>query len=65
MSIGGYDEAISARIVDRKTYPTERIRYGHAFEDIMSDAPDGTVILDLTRFHSTREMAPGAASSGI
>jgi inward rectifier potassium channel len=65
VSIGGYDEGISARIVDRKTYPAGRIRYGHAFEDIMSDAPDGTIILDLTRFHSTREMAPGATVDGV
>ena len=65
VSIGGYDEGISARIVDRKTYAAERIRYGHAFEDIMTDAPDGTIILDLTRFHSTREMAPGATVEGV
>jgi inward rectifier potassium channel len=65
VSIGGYDEGISARIVDRKTYAADRIRYGHAFEDIMTDAPDGTIILDLTRFHSTREMAPGATADGV
>lgn len=65
VSIGGYDEAISARIVDRTTYPSERVLYGHAFEDIMSDSPDGTIVLDLTRFHSTREMAAGAASDGF
>jgi inward rectifier potassium channel len=60
VSIGGYDEGISARIVARKTYPTHRIRYGHTFHDIMSDSPDGTIILDLTRFHETREMPLGA-----
>jgi inward rectifier potassium channel len=63
VSIGGYDEAISARVVARMTYPTERIRYGYAFEDIMSDSPDGTIILDLTRFHHTREMPVGASAS--
>jgi hypothetical protein len=26
----------------------------------MSDSPDGTIILDLTRFHETREMPLGA-----
>jgi inward rectifier potassium channel len=65
VSIGGYDEGISARIVDRKTYPANRVLYGHAFEDIMSDAPDGTIILDLNRFHNTREMAPGATADGV
>lgn len=65
VSIGGYDEAISARIVDRKTYPANRVLFGHAFEDIMSDAPDGTILLDLTRFHSTRAMAPSEAADGV
>jgi len=65
VSIGGYDEAISARIVDRKTYPANRIRFGHAFEDIMKDSPDGTIILDLTRFHNTREMLSEETSNAI
>jgi inward rectifier potassium channel len=61
VSIGGYDEAISAWVVDRKVYPADRIRYGHAFEDIMSDSEDGRIILDLTRFHATRETRIEAA----
>jgi inward rectifier potassium channel len=56
VSIGGYDEAISAWIVDRKTYTADRLRFGHAFQDIMSDSPDGRIILDMTHFHDTREM---------
>jgi inward rectifier potassium channel len=56
VSIGGYDEAISAWVVDRRTYAADRVRFGHAFEDIMSDSPDGMIILDLTRFHATREL---------
>jgi inward rectifier potassium channel len=65
VSIGGYDEAISARVVDRKTYRMDSILDGHAFEDIMSDSPDGTIILDLTRFHNTRRMPAGATSDGV
>jgi inward rectifier potassium channel len=65
VSIGGYDEGISARIVDRKTYRADNILDGHAFEDIMSDTPDGTIILDLTRFHNTRRMAAREASDGL
>jgi inward rectifier potassium channel len=65
VSIGGYDEGISARIVARKRYAARCIRFGHTFEDIMSDAPDGTIILDLTRFHDTREMAPGTTGGQI
>jgi inward rectifier potassium channel len=56
ISVAGYDEAISSPIIARKTYPVGQIRFGHAFEDIMSDSPDGRIILDLTRFHNTREM---------
>lgn len=56
VSIGGYDEAISAWIVGRKTYPKAKVLHGHAFEDIMCDSPDGRIILDLTRFHETRAM---------
>jgi inward rectifier potassium channel len=65
VSIGGYDEAISAWIVDRRTYGSDLVLYGQAFEDIMSNSPDGRIILDLTRFHDTREMqidgSPGRA----
>lgn len=61
ISVGGYDEAISAWVVDRKTYSSDRLLYGHAFEDIMSDSEDGLIILDLTRFHATRRMDADAA----
>lgn len=56
LSVGGYDEAISAMIVARKTYPVNKMRFGHAFEDIMSDAEEGRIVLDLNRFHDTRPM---------
>jgi inward rectifier potassium channel len=63
ISIAGYDEAISASIVARKTYSADRLLFGHTFQDIMSDSPDGRIILDLTRFHETREMPIEVLSS--
>jgi inward rectifier potassium channel len=59
ISLGGYDEAISAPIVTRKSYSSDHIRFGHGFEVIMTDGPDGRIILDLTRFHNTRLMGDG------
>jgi inward rectifier potassium channel len=62
ISLGGYDEAISAPIVTRKSYSAGAIRFGHGFEDIMSDGEDGRIILDLTRFHNTRPMSEGVTA---
>jgi inward rectifier potassium channel len=58
VSVGGFDEAISAPITDRKTYQPSDVRIGHVFVDILRDLPDGFVELDLTRLHDTRPIDP-------
>jgi inward rectifier potassium channel len=52
VSIGGFDEAISSAINDRKVYRQEDVRFGHAFDDILRDLPGGFIELDLTRIHN-------------
>jgi inward rectifier potassium channel len=53
VSIGGFDEAISSPINDRKTYRPDDIRFGHLFTNILRDLPGGFVELDITRIHDT------------
>lgn len=51
LSINGYDEAISAPIIGRKTYRAENIFCGHRFSDIMDEDEDGNLVMHLGRFH--------------
>ena len=57
-SISGFDEAISATVNDRRTYHRENVRFGHAFDNILSDLPGGFIELDITRIHDTQPLAP-------
>jgi inward rectifier potassium channel len=52
-TISGFDEAISATINDRQTYHRDNLRFGHVFENILRDLPDGFIELDITRIHNT------------
>jgi inward rectifier potassium channel len=51
VSITGFDEAISSPINDRKVYGPEDVRFGHVFDNILRDLPDGFIELDITRIH--------------
>jgi inward rectifier potassium channel len=53
-SITGFDESISATINDRRTYNRENVRFGHVFDNILRDLPDGFIELDITRIHDTK-----------
>jgi inward rectifier potassium channel len=64
-SITGFDEAISATINDRRTYHRENLRFGHVFENILRDLPDGFIELDITRIHNTNPVAAAVESVEI
>jgi inward rectifier potassium channel len=53
-SITGFDESISATVNDRRTYNRENLRFGHVFDNILRDLPDGFIELDITRIHDTK-----------
>jgi inward rectifier potassium channel len=57
VSIVGFDEAISSTVNDRQTYRPEDVRFGHVFDNILRDLPDGFIELDITRIHDTSPIA--------
>jgi len=50
------DETIHDRIYARHSYLPEEILWHRRFVDVVSVAPTGHRMLDLTRFHDTREL---------
>jgi len=64
VSVGGFDEAISAPVTDRRSYQPSDIRIGHVFVDILRELPDGFLELDLTRLHDTEPFRGRGAAEG-
>jgi len=54
--LNGMDETIHDRIYARHSYLPEEILWHRRFVDVVSVAPTGHRMLDLTRFHDTREL---------
>ena len=61
----GFDEAISSSINDRKVYRPEDLRFGHVFDNILRDLPDGFIELDITRIHDTTPVAKVGQESAV
>ena len=49
----GLDETISQTVHARRSWDAEDIVFDRKFVDVVSDNPDGSRTLDLTRFHDT------------
>ena len=52
----GMDETINDRIYARHSYMAEEIIWNRRFVDVVSVAPSGHRMVDLTQFHETREI---------
>jgi inward rectifier potassium channel len=63
VSISGFDEAISSTINDRKVYRQEDVRFGHVFDNILRDLPNGFIEIDISRIHDTTPLAPSAPTA--
>ena len=53
--LDGVDETIADRIYARHAYWADEILWNRRFVDVISAAPSGQRIVDLTRFHDTVE----------
>jgi inward rectifier potassium channel len=54
--LNGVDESVADRIYARHAYGAEEILWQRRFVDVISVAPSGQRIVDLTRFHDTIEI---------
>jgi inward rectifier potassium channel len=51
--LGGTDETLADRIYARHAYSPDDIQWDRRFVDVLSVAPNGRRVVDLTRFHDT------------
>ena len=51
VSVSGTDDTSYQPVFARHTYEHSAIKYGSRFVDILSETPDGDLILDVSRFH--------------
>jgi inward rectifier potassium channel len=51
--LSGVDETLADRIYARHAYWSDEILWNQRFVDVISLAPDGRRMVDLTRFHDT------------
>jgi inward rectifier potassium channel len=61
VSISGTDDTSYQPVFARHTYEHDAIQYGARFVDVLSETPDGDLILDVRRFHDTVPTEPTAA----
>jgi len=54
--LNGMDETIADRIYARHAYMAEEIHWHRRFVDVVSVTPGGQRMVDLVRFHDTREL---------
>jgi inward rectifier potassium channel len=66
--IRGVDETVSYTITARHIYATSAIIFGHRFEDIIHNSPNGDRYFDYSRFHditpSVRALGSGGEGDG-
>jgi inward rectifier potassium channel len=53
VSLIGHDSTFAQTTHSRHMYSPEDIRVGHRFVDVISDMPDGRILIDFERFHDT------------
>ena len=61
LQIAGTDETSLQPVHARHNWPAGAIAWGARLADVLSETPEGHVILDLRRFHDVEPMAPTAA----
>ncbi len=55
VTLVGHDGTYGQTTFARHTYDPFDVRMGHRFVDVMSELPDGRMMIDLTRFHDTQQ----------
>ena len=54
LSVRGVDETLGQTIHDMHVFNSAAVIYGRQFEDVMSEKPDGTVVIDYGNFHELK-----------
>ena len=54
LTISGLDDNSAQQLNARHSYSQDHIRWRHRYVDISSNADDGRLILDYTKFHDVR-----------
>jgi inward rectifier potassium channel len=60
VSVSGIDETSMQPVHARKRYVHKEILFGVRYADVMSTREDGTLVLDVRRFHDVVPLDPGA-----
>lgn len=50
----GHDGTYGQTVYSRHIYTADDVHPGHVYVDVMSQLPDGRLIIDLNRFHDVR-----------
>jgi inward rectifier potassium channel len=58
VSVTGIDELTSQTVHARFTYDGAKLLWGARHADLLGERPDGTLLLDMTRFHDTIPTRP-------
>lgn len=65
VSIVGTDDTSLQLVHARHRYADDAVLWGYRHADVLSERPDGTVVLDVSKFHDVVEAPLGAASETI
>jgi inward rectifier potassium channel len=58
VSVSGTDDTSYQPVFARHTYEHMSIKYGARFVDVLSETPDGDLVLDVRRFHDIVQVEP-------
>jgi inward rectifier potassium channel len=58
LTLAGIDETTGQGVTARTSYPASRLRWDHAFRDILGSDEDGNDLIDYTHFHSVFPLPP-------
>ena len=61
VTVRGIDETSGQSLHTRRTYVDHEVHWGARYEDMISEKPDGSTLLDLTRFDQLRPSLPTPA----
>jgi inward rectifier potassium channel len=65
VSVSGTDDTSYQPVFARHTYEHASIKYGARFVDVLSETPDGDLVLDVRRFHDIVQVEPARPPAAV
>jgi inward rectifier potassium channel len=65
LSVSGTDENTGQTLMARGEYSNADIRWNATFHDILDEAPDGSILVDYSRFHDIEPLQEPAAPPAV